>query len=68
MTIRHERLRIMGMRCVGCETAIEDALQALDGVRSAKANHRVACVDVSFDVAVARLSKVTPSSRTRATP
>ena len=39
MTIRQERLRLIGMRCVGCETVIEDALQALDGVRSAKANH-----------------------------
>ncbi len=58
MAIRSERLRIIGMRCVGCETAIEEALQVLPGVRSAKANHTGGCVDVRFDDAVNRLSQI----------
>lgn len=58
MTIRTERLRIIGMRCVGCETVIENALKTLAGVRTAKANHTGACVDVSFNDSVARLSRV----------
>jgi copper chaperone CopZ len=58
MTIRNERLSILGMRCAGCETAIEDALSVLPGVRSAKANHIGACVDISFDDSVTRLSQV----------
>jgi copper chaperone CopZ len=38
MTIRNERLRIEGMHCGGCETAIEDALGAMAGVKTAKAD------------------------------
>lgn len=58
MTIRNEHLRITGMRCVGCETAIEDALKDLTGVRSAKASHSGAWVDVGFDAAATRLSQI----------
>lgn len=58
MTIRNERLRILGMRCVGCETAIEGALKTLAGVKSAKANHTGACVEVSFNDGLVRLSQI----------
>jgi copper chaperone CopZ len=39
MTLKNEHLPIIGMRCVGCETIIEDTLKTLPGVLSAKANH-----------------------------
>ncbi len=58
MTIQNERLQIVGMRCAGCETLIEDAVNALAGVRSAKANHSGSCLEVSYDSAVTRLSQI----------
>ena len=58
MTLKNEHLPIVGMRCVGCETILEDALKLIPGVQSAKANHSGACVDVRFDDVRVRLSQI----------
>lgn len=58
MTLKNEHLPIIGMRCVGCETILEQTLKTLPGVLSAKANHSGAWVDVRFDEAQVRLSQI----------
>lgn len=58
MTLKNEHLPIVGMRCVGCETILEDVLKLIPGVQSAKANHSGACVDVRFDDVRVRLSQI----------
>ncbi|NHN48752.1 heavy-metal-associated domain-containing protein [Halostella sp. JP-L12] len=40
---------VTGMSCNGCEQNVEDALEALDGVRSAEANHEGGTVEVVAD-------------------
>ncbi len=42
-------IRVEGMRCDGCERAIQSALCRLEGVREAKANRKADRVRVSFD-------------------
>jgi sulfite exporter TauE/SafE/copper chaperone CopZ len=58
MTLKNEHLPIIGMRCVGCETILEQTLKTLPGVLLAKANHSGAWVDVRFDDALVRLSQL----------
>jgi sulfite exporter TauE/SafE/copper chaperone CopZ len=58
MALINERLPIIGMRCVGCETILEDTLKTIPGVLSAKANHARAWVDVRFDDDLVRLSQI----------
>lgn len=42
---------VEGMHCEGCEGAVSKALERLEGVRDAKADHREGRVRVSFDPA-----------------
>lgn len=42
-------LQVGGMTCGGCESRIEKVLGRLDGVRSARADHRAGEVRVLFD-------------------
>ena len=58
MALINEHLPIIGMRCVGCETILEDTLKTIPGVLSAKANHARAWVDVRFDDDLVRLSQI----------
>ena len=58
MTLRNETLSLEGMHCAGCETLIEEALQKLPGVTSARASLASRSVAVSFDETQVRLSGV----------
>lgn len=40
---------VEGMQCTGCERTLSNALERLDGVRRAEADHTAARVKVSFD-------------------
>ena len=40
---------VQGMHCDGCERAVSRALERLEGVRDANADHRAGRVRVSFD-------------------
>lgn len=42
-------IAVKGMKCSGCERAVQLSLAELDGVREAKADHRARRVRVSFD-------------------
>ncbi|MGC8866097.1 MAG: cation transporter [Bacteroidales bacterium] len=49
-----------GMTCTGCERAISDAVQKLEGVLEVKADYQTGRVEVSFDttlVGVPSISK-----------
>ncbi|NQU04826.1 MAG: heavy-metal-associated domain-containing protein [Calditrichaeota bacterium] len=41
-------LMIRGMRCIGCEKAVEAALSRLPGVTNVKADHRTGYVKVEM--------------------
>ena len=58
MTIRNERLHILGMHCTGCETLLEDALRIEAGIHGVKASHAEGRLDISFEPEVLRLSRV----------
>ncbi|WP_162560014.1 urease accessory protein UreH domain-containing protein [Methylotetracoccus oryzae] len=58
MTIRSESLRIEGMQCSGCETTIEDAVKALDGITDVSAHFGTSDIVVRYDDAVLRLSRI----------
>ena len=51
-------IKIDGMMCPHCEKHVKDALEKLDGVVSAEANHEAgeAVITLSFDVADAVLT------------
>ncbi|WP_255190654.1 heavy-metal-associated domain-containing protein [Natronobeatus ordinarius] len=42
-------LEVSGMACGGCESTVRDALEALEGVSSATANHEAGEVRVEHD-------------------
>lgn len=42
-------LNVGGMKCGGCETLIQDAVNACEGVMSVKANHQEGQVEIEFD-------------------
>lgn len=42
-------LKVAGMSCNGCEQNVEDALEALDGVTRADADHRSDSVELVAD-------------------
>ncbi len=44
-----KRFQIQGMHCVNCVMAVENALEDLEGVKSASANYARQCVDVEYD-------------------
>ena len=45
-------LTVSGMSCTGCEDAVTDALNAVDGVESASADHEAGTATVEGDAAV----------------
>jgi copper chaperone len=45
-------LTVTGMACDGCEQSVEDALEALDGVDHAEADHEAGTVTVDAEGAV----------------
>lgn len=52
------RLQLIGMRCVGCEHVIEDALRNIAGVTKVKASYSGTSLDVSFDNQRVKLSQL----------
>ncbi|MFM8443602.1 MAG: sulfite exporter TauE/SafE family protein [Methylococcus sp.] len=58
MSIRNERLHILGMRCAGCETILEDALRLEAGIHGVKASHTGGKLEVSFEPEALRLSRI----------
>jgi copper chaperone len=44
--MRRETLTVHGMSCNGCERSVVNALQSLDGVQKAEADHESASVEV----------------------
>lgn len=46
------QLDVSGMSCNGCEQSVEEALESLDGVNSAEADHEGATVEVVTDGSV----------------
>ncbi|AXR77846.1 heavy-metal-associated domain-containing protein [Natrarchaeobaculum sulfurireducens] len=44
-------LEVAGMACDGCEATVTDALEALDGVSSASADHEADEVHIEHDAA-----------------
>jgi sulfite exporter TauE/SafE/copper chaperone CopZ len=49
--VKNERLRVAGMSCVNCQKKIEKKLRSMAGVRSARASHSAATVEVCYDAA-----------------
>jgi sulfite exporter TauE/SafE/copper chaperone CopZ len=49
MTMTTLRFKVQGMRCAGCEMAIENALSQLPGVAQAKADHARQTVEACWD-------------------
>jgi copper chaperone len=46
---RRETIVVSGMSCGGCEQAVENALQSVDGVRKVDADNETDSVDVVTD-------------------
>jgi copper chaperone CopZ len=44
-------LKVTGMTCGHCELSVQEALDVLDGVESANANHESGDVEVAYDEA-----------------
>ena len=44
-------LKVTGMKCGGCENAVQDAAKAVSGVSGAKASHKESTVAVDYDPA-----------------
>ncbi|MFP4589861.1 MAG: heavy-metal-associated domain-containing protein [Halobacteriales archaeon] len=45
-------IRVGGMACEGCEQRVRSALEALDGVERALADHEADRVEVAFDASL----------------
>lgn len=43
------KIKTSGMHCSSCEMLLGDALQEINGVSKAKANHKTGIVEVDFD-------------------
>jgi copper chaperone CopZ len=50
------QLKVTGMTCGGCESAVKRALQKVDGVEDVTASHSAGLVGIRFDA-----TKVTPA-------
>lgn len=46
--VEQRSIAVAGMTCVGCEHALRRALERLDGVEAASADHRTGRVEVTF--------------------
>lgn len=42
-------LEVKGMKCGGCETTVQDAVRALEGVTAVQANHKACTVEVEWE-------------------
>lgn len=42
-------LTVSGMKCGGCENAVQEAAKAVGGVSAAKASHKESTVQVEYD-------------------
>jgi copper chaperone len=49
-------LIVTGMKCGGCEANVKSRLQALTGVSSVEANHKMQQVQIEFDADQVNLS------------
>ncbi len=43
------KIKTKGMHCESCEMLVKDSLEELEGVNSAKADHKSGIVEVDFD-------------------
>ncbi len=51
-------LTVKGMKCGGCESSIQDAVKACDGVLAVTANHRESTVEIDYEEGVANLDVI----------
>lgn len=51
-------LDVKGMKCGGCETTVREAVQALDGVVSARPNFKENTVEVEYEEGKADLETI----------
>lgn len=49
MALTEEKLAVGGMTCTGCERNVGNALERIDGVVRARADHRAGEVSVRYD-------------------
>jgi copper chaperone len=52
-------ITVEGMTCGGCEATVTRALEKMQGVTSARADHETNSVTVDLDPEVAQLSEIT---------
>ncbi|MGR9108651.1 MAG: urease accessory protein UreH domain-containing protein [Gammaproteobacteria bacterium] len=57
-TTTHKKFAVSGMKCSGCECNIQDVLERLQGVASAKADFPSATVEVGFDPDLVTLAEI----------
>jgi copper chaperone len=50
-------IHVTGLHCSSCEMLVREALEEMDGVKSAKVSHESGLVEVEYDAA-----KVTPEA------
>lgn len=58
MSTQTVELSVQGMTCTGCEVAIIAALEKIEGVKAANANHTEGLATVKYDTAIANLDQI----------
>ena len=58
MSIKHQKIKVDGMQCTGCEDIIVEAVGNLQGVRQVVASYTRQTVDVSYDVEKIQLAQI----------
>ncbi len=43
------KIKTKGMHCSSCEMLVKDSLEELEGINSAKADHKSGMIEVEFD-------------------
>ena len=56
--IRTDCIDVRGMHCGGCERSVRTAIEALAGVRSARADHLADEVEVTYDSGLVDLAAI----------
>ncbi len=56
--IRTDCIDVRGMHCGGCERSVRTAVEALAGVRAARADHLAEEVEVTYDSGVVGLAAI----------